>query len=54
MLRTFLLGDPKENESRSVMLESSDFDEKTRTYAALVLYRKDTKYDLHIAWCHLR
>lgn len=54
MLRTFLLGEPKENESRSVMLESSDFDEKTHTYAALVLYRKDNKYDLHIAWCHLR
>ncbi|RYD55105.1 MAG: hypothetical protein EOP56_17190 [Sphingobacteriales bacterium] len=54
MLKTSLFGEQKENESRSVMLESADFDDKTLTYAALIRYRKDDKYEMHVAWCHLK
>lgn len=48
--KNYLLGTPVENESRSAMIESADFDEKTGTYTTLFVYRKDEKYSVHIAW----
>ncbi len=51
--KNFLFGPSAENESRSVFLESADFDEKTNTYAALMFHRKGDAYTMHVAWCHL-
>ncbi len=50
MTKYYLLGTPADNESRSAMIESADFDEKTATYATLFLHRKEEKYSVHIAW----
>ncbi len=51
--KNYLFGPSPANESRSVFLESADFDEKTNTYAALMFHRKGERYSMQMAWCHI-
>lgn len=49
----YLFGEPGNNESRSGSVESACFDDKTHTYATLMLDRRGDEVTTHMAWCHL-
>lgn len=49
----YLFGAPGNDESKSSAIESACFDDKTHTYATLMLDRKGDKVTSHLAWCHL-
>jgi hypothetical protein len=51
--KNYLFEPTSENESKSNMIESGDFNAKTNIYATVILDRKGKVYNTCIAWCEL-
>jgi hypothetical protein len=48
--KSYLLGQPIPGEYKHIYPSSSDFDDKTNTYAVLYRHKKGEKYSMHVAW----